>query len=137
VKPAFCKIGPSAARIALPSASFGQRTPTFLFVFTGPFHCEMYAPAKSATPKLKWCVHLNGFLPPGLAPRPKYQASHGCTVDTCGTPAASHASAIGLFVSGVDVDSIRSTLLLLMSDFASWPARAGSDCVSLATIVTE
>src|SRR5207253_686715 len=37
---------------------------------------------------------------------------------------------------GVEVESIRSTLLPLISDLASWPARAGSDCVSLATIVT-
>ena len=79
---------------------------------------------------------MNGFLPPGLAPRPKYHASQGCTVETCGTPAASQASATGLFVSGVEVDSIRSTLLPLISALASWPARAGSDCVSFAMIVT-
>ncbi len=40
-------------RMALPSASFGIRNATFLLVFTGPFHWEMYAFEKLATPKPK------------------------------------------------------------------------------------
>src|SRR5438309_11337265 len=36
----------------------------------------------------------NGDLVGSFAPRPKYQASHGTTVVTYGTPAASAASAI-------------------------------------------
>ena len=63
-----------------------------------------------------------------MAPRPKYQASHGMTVETHGTPAASHASETGFTTSGVEVTSIRSTLSLLMSALANWLARAGSDC---------
>ena len=110
-------------------------TPTFLFVGSS-FHIAMYAFANSAVPKLKWYVHLNGFLPPGLAPRPKYQASHGWTVERHGTPAASHASATGLFVSGVDVESIRSIFEPLIRLFASAPALCGLDCVSLSMILT-
>ena len=67
---------------------------------------------------------------PGLAPRPKYQASQGMTVEMQGTPAASQASATGLIVSGVETVSIRSILSLLIRLLASWPAREGSDWVS-------
>src|SRR4051794_33383235 len=111
-------------RIALPSASFGHRTPTFLFVGTSS-QAGRYDLAKSSTPKLKWYVHLNGDGLPGLAPRPKYHASHGQTVVMHGTPAASHASATGLIVSGVDVASMRSIWLPLMSSLATWPERCG------------
>ena len=80
---------------------------------------------------------MNGDGWPGFAPRPKYQASHGITVERHGTPAASQASATGLMVSGVETASIRSTLSLLISDFASWLARDGSDWVSLSRMVTS
>ena len=44
-----------------------------------------------------------------MAPRPKYHASQGTTVEMHGTPAASAASEAGLTDSGVDVASSRST----------------------------
>ena len=80
---------------------------------------------------------MNGDGAPGLAPRPKYQASHGITVDRQGTPAASHASDTGLIVSGVETTSIMSIWSLLMSVLASWLARDGSDCVSRSRITTS
>jgi hypothetical protein len=79
---------------------------------------------------------LNGDGSPGLAPRPKYQASHGMTVEMHGTPAASHASETGLTTSGVEVTSIRSILSLLINALANWLARDGSDCESLSMIST-
>ena len=57
-------------------------------------------------------------------------------METHGTPAASQASETGLTTSGVEVVSIRSTLSLLISAFANWLARAGSDCESLSMIST-
>src|SRR5438477_10913649 len=103
--------------MALPSASFGHMTPTFL-LFETSFHCARYAFAKSCTPNEKWNTDLKPFF--GSPFRPKNQASHGWTVEIAGTPAASAASETGLFVSGVEVERIRSTLFLLMSSRASW-----------------
>jgi hypothetical protein len=80
-------------------------------------------------------VNLNGDGLPGLAPRPKYQASHGTIVEMHGTPAASQASETGLTVSGVDVVSIRSILLPLIRSLATAAPRAGSDCPSLSMMV--
>src|SRR5919204_6805070 len=94
--------------MALPSASLGHMTPTFLFVFTC-FHKFVYECAKLAVPKQKWTPYWNGDFVGPFAPRPKYHASHGTTVVMYGTPAASAASATGLTVSGVDVARIRST----------------------------
>ena len=110
----------------MPSASFGNMTPTFLLLGTC-FHSERYNPANCAPPKAKWYVHLKGEGCPGFPPRPKYQASQGITVERQGTPAASQASATGFTTSGVEVTSIKSILSSLMRDLASWPARAGSD----------
>jgi hypothetical protein len=73
-------------------------------------------------------------LSSSLAPRPKYHACHGSTVDMQGTPAASHASETGLTTSGVDDASIRSTVLALMSSLATWAARSGLDWLSLGMI---
>ena len=73
-------------------------------------------------------MNLNAFLSVGFAPRPKYQASHGTTVEMHGTPAASHASETGLTVSGVEVVSIRSTLELLIRSLATCAERCGLDC---------
>ena len=81
-------------------------------------------------------MYLNGDGCPGFAPRPKYHASHGTTVEMHGTPAASHASETGLTVSGVEVVSMRSTLSLWIRSFATCAARAGSDWLSLSMIST-
>src|SRR3954451_19863914 len=136
VYPAFSSSGPSDSRMALPSESFGHSTPTFWFVGTCG-HIVVYAEANSSTPKQKWYVYRNAFLSSGLAPRPKYHASQGTTVEMHGTPAASHASATGLTVSGVDVVSMRSTASELIRSLATWAARCGSDWLSLSTIVTS
>src|SRR5487761_717459 len=122
-------------RKALPSVSFGYMTPTTLFVLTCG-HKSSYASANCCVPKLKRYEKWNGCGPPGFAPRPKYHASHGSTVPTHGTPAASHASATGLTTSGVDVASMRSTLLLWISVFATCAAVAGLDWLSLLTMFT-
>ena len=135
VKPALASSGASVPRMALPSASLGYSTPIFLLVGSAE-NCEVYDVVKLPPPNEKWYVHLNGDGAPGLAPRPKYQASHGITVDRQGTPAASHASDTGFTVSGVVVVSMRSILSLLISALASWLARAGSDCVSRSRIST-
>ena len=73
-------------------------------------------------------------LSSGLAPRPKYHASHGTTVEMHGTPAASQASETGLTVSGVEVASIRSTLSPLIRSLATC-ARALR--VGLAVLVDD
>ena len=78
----------------------------------------------------------NGEGLPGFAPRPKYQASHGTTVEMHGTPAASHASETGLTTSGVDVVSIRSTFSEWIRSFATCAATLGVDCASLLTTST-
>src|SRR5262245_8992872 len=83
-----------------------------------------------------WKPHLNGEGLPGFAPRFRYQACQGSTVQMCGMCAASHASATGLLVSGVDVESTRSTLSSLISCLASWPALGGLDWLSLSMIFT-
>ena len=112
--------------MALPSESLGHITPTFLFVVTCGHRC-VYARLNCSTPKQKWYVNLNGDGSPGLAPRPKYHASQGTTVEMHGTPAASHASETGFTVSGVEVVSIRSTPSVLMRSLATCEARCGSD----------
>ena len=86
VYPSFLKASERSGRTALPSASFGNITPTFLLLGIC-FHSERYNPANWAPPKLKWYVHLKGDGWPGLAPRPKYEASQGITVERQGTPA--------------------------------------------------
>jgi hypothetical protein len=53
-----------------------------------------------------------------------------------GTPLASHWSATGLVVSGVEATSIRSTLSALIRSPATVAARLGSDWLSLVTIST-
>src|SRR6185369_5391639 len=122
--------------MALPSESLGHITPTRLFVVTCGHRC-VYARWNCSTPKQKWYVYLNGLGSPGFAPRPKYHASHGTTVEMHGTPAASQASETGLTVSGVDVVSMRSTCSPLMRSWATCEERCGSDCPSLSTMVTS
>src|SRR5213080_4825072 len=78
----------------------------------------------------------NGDFVGSFAPRPKYQASHGTTVVTYGTPAASAASATGLTVSGVDVARIRSTPWPWMRSLATFAACEGADWLSRCTIST-
>ena len=53
-------------------------------------------------------MNLKAALSSSFAPRPKYHACHGSTVEMHGTPAASHASATGLTTSGVEDASIMS-----------------------------
>ena len=72
----------------------------------------------------------------GLPPRPAYQDSHGTTVDTHGTPCASHTPDTGLVVSGVEVVRMMSTWLFRMSWRATWEARFGSDWLSATTTLT-
>src|SRR5579884_480812 len=78
----------------------------------------------------------NGDFVGSFAPRPKYHASHGTTVVTYGTPAASAASATGFTTSGVDVASMRSTPCPWMRSFATFAACAGADWLSRSTICT-
>src|ERR1700730_1420369 len=115
--------------MALPSASFGHMTPTFLFVVTSGQRF-VYARKNCCTPKQKWKEYLNGEGWPGFAPRPKYHASHGTTVETHGTPAASQASETGLTVSGVEVVSMRSTFWPWIRSLATWALVAGVDWLS-------
>ena len=53
-----------------------------------------------------------------------------------GTPLASHWSATGLVVSGVEATSIRSTWSPLMRSVATVAARLGSDWLSLTRMST-
>src|SRR2546423_15473762 len=85
-------------------------------------------------PKKNIVVKLKAL--PGLAPRPKYQASQGTIVETHGTPFASQTSATGLVVSGVDEVRMMSALSAKISSRATSEARAGFDCVSLTTALT-
>src|SRR5947208_13687568 len=78
----------------------------------------------------------NGDCSGLFAPRPKYQASHGTTEVMYGTPAASAASDTGFTTSGVEVASIRSTLLPLIRSPATFAACAGADWLSFVTICT-
>ena len=86
-------------------------------------------------PKKNMVVKLKAD--PGLAPRAKYQASQGTMVDTHGMPFASHTSATGLVVSGVEDVRIRSALSVRINSRATCEARSGLDCVSLTTIFTS
>src|SRR5580704_10677701 len=61
---------------------------------------------------------------------------HGATVETHGTPLASHASATGLVVSGVPATRTRFTLSLSISWFATAAAWASVDWLSLRMIST-
>src|SRR3954468_18075806 len=83
------------------------------------------------SPQKKWYVHWNGLS--GVPLRPKTNASHGATLDRQGTPLASHWSATGLTVSGVEATSMRSILSLRISWLATSEARRGSDSLSLTT----
>jgi hypothetical protein len=76
----------------------------------------------------KWYVYVNGRV--SVAPRPKYQASQGTTVDTHGIRAASQASDTGLTVSGVEETSIRSIFWVLMRSAATLAACWGLDPLS-------
>jgi hypothetical protein len=67
---------------------------------------------------------------PSLPLRPWNHASHGAIVVTFGIPLASHWSATGLVVSGVDEPTIRSTLSLLMSSRVTSVARLELDWVA-------
>src|SRR5262245_23944202 len=129
-------IAGQAPRKALPSASFGNIPATTLSVETR-FHIGTKQPPNSATPKKNIVVKLNGLGFFGSACRAKYHASHGTTVDTHGTPCASHTVATGLVVSGVELVTIRSAWSDRISSRATCDARFGSDCVSLRTISTE
>src|ERR1700730_15732493 len=122
--------------MALPSASLGHITPTFLFVGTSGQRL-VYARKNCSTPKQKWYENLNGEGCPGFAPRPRHHASHGTPVETQGTPAASAASETGLTVSGVDVVNMRSTFCCWIRSFAACAAVAGVDWLSRGTIWTE
>src|SRR5207302_7433990 len=122
--------------MALPSASFGYMAPTFLLVDTCGHRC-VYARKNCSTPKQKWKVYLNGEGCPGLAPRPRYHASHGTTVEMHGTPAASQASDTGFTVSGVDVASMRSTFWPEIRSLARCDPTEGVDWPSRETISTE
>ncbi len=86
-------------------------------------------PKKNIVVKLK--------LVPGLPPRAKNHASHGTIVETHGMPLASHTSATGLVVSGVDDVRMRSALSVRISSRATCEARSGLDWVSLTTILTS
>src|SRR3981081_1495381 len=121
--------------MALPSASLGHNTPTFLLVVTCG-HRWVYALKNCSTPKQKWNVNLKGEGCPGLAPRPRYQASHGTTVEMHGTPAASQASETGLTVSGVEVASMRSNSWLWRRSRVHGAPTEGVDCESRETIST-
>src|SRR5260370_36643936 len=85
-------------------------------------------PKKNIVVKLK--------LVPGFPPRAKNHASQGTIVETQGIPFASHASATGFVVSGVDDVSTRSALSVKISSRATCEARSGFDCVSLTTVLT-
>src|ERR1700682_2851840 len=98
-------------------------------------HIGMKHSPNCCIPKKNIVVKLKAD--PGLAPRPKYQASHGTIVETHGMPLASHASAPGVVVSGVEDVSTRSALSDRIRSRATCEARAGSDCVSLTTILTS
>ena len=67
----------------------------------------------------------------GSACRAKKYGCHGATVDRHGTPFASHWSATGFVVSGVDSTSMMSILSVVMSSPATDAARFGSDWLSL------
>src|SRR5579884_1455045 len=121
--------------MALPSVSFGHITPTLRFVFTCGHRC-VYASKNSCVPKQKMKPYRNGDGFPGFAPRPKYHDSHGTTVATFGTPAASAASAAGFVCSGVEVASRMSTLSEWISSFATCAARVGFDWLSLLITCT-
>ena len=82
-------------------------------------------------------MNLNGDGPSGLPPRPKYQASHGTTVEMHGTPAASQASDTGLTVSGVEVVSMRSIASPVISSLATCALRCGFDWLSLSMTTTS
>src|SRR4051812_44206851 len=96
-------------------------------------HMGMKQPPNDSAPKKNIVVYLNGTGLAGSACRLKYHACHGTTVDRQGVLFCSAIVATGLVVSGVDVVRIRSTLLELMSSWATWPARFGSDWLSFTT----
>src|SRR5690242_2684428 len=125
--------GGKPSRNALASVSFGQSVPTFLSVATR-FHMFTNSSVNWAIPKKNMVVYVNAL--PGLAPRPKYHASHGAIVETHGTPLASHWSATGLVVSGVDEARIMSTLSLKIRLLATSAALVELDWLSLTTIFT-
>ena len=99
------------------------------------FHIGVNVPPNSAMPKKNIVVYVNWV--PGLAPRPKYQASQGTTVATQGTPFASHTSATGLVTSGVEETTTMSAWLLRISSRATSEARLGLDWLSLTTTSTS
>ena len=89
----------------------------------------------SSRPQKKWYVQSNGLVSGGVDFwRAKKYGCHGATVEMQGTPFASHWSATGLVVSGVEATSMRSILSSRMSSPATSAAVSGSDWLSLATI---
>src|SRR3974377_351028 len=107
VYPPFLKASERSGRTALPSASFGNITPTFLLLGIW-FHSERYNPANWAPPKAKGYVHLKGDGWPGFPPRPKNEPPQDTPDERKAPPAASQASATGFTTSGVEVTSIKS-----------------------------
>src|SRR5690242_15996682 len=108
--------GGKPARKASASVSLGHRQPTFLLAPPILSHIDRKMPVISFIPKKNSVVYLNAV--PSLAPRPKYHASHGAMVVTLGIPLASHWSATGFVVSGVDDPTTMSTLSVKMSSRA-------------------
>src|SRR3981081_2997474 len=92
-------------------------------------HIGMKHSPNCCMPKKNMVVKLKAD--PGLAPRAKYQASQVTMVETHGMPCASHTSATGLVVSGVEDVRIRSALSVRISSRATCEARSGLDCGSL------
>src|SRR5438034_7300066 len=86
------------------------------------FHMGMKHSPNCCMPKKNIVVKLKPV--PGLPPRAKNHASQGTIVETHGTPFASHTSATGLVVSGVDEVRIRSALLDWISSRATCEARS-------------
>src|SRR5690606_37917975 len=106
-------IGPSPCRKALASVSLGQSAATFLLPTSIRSHIGKKHWANSFMPKKNSVVYLKPS--PLLLSRPFHHASQGAIVVTFGMPLASHWSATGLVVSGVDEPTIMSTLSLLIS----------------------
>src|SRR6202011_6164455 len=88
-------------------------------------HIGMKHSPNCCMPKKNIVVRLKPI--PGFPPRAKNHASHGTIVETHGMPFASHASATGLVVSGVEEVRIRSALLVKISSRATCEARSGLD----------
>ena len=98
------------------------------------FHMSVKTAMTSSRPQKKWYVQANGAS--GSPPRPKKNGCHGARLLRHGTPLASHWSATGLTVSGVEPARTRSTWSDRMRSAAASPATVESDWVSLTMIST-